>query len=113
MSRFQKIPVQVQAGIHDVLIAFIERSRFESGENVAAGQGAFGGRMPRLVDGVEIVGPYNPTGVSTTTSRALIFVCDPKTKGEPACAKQITENLAPCFPPPGHRTGPVAADAVL
>jgi mono/diheme cytochrome c family protein len=94
MSRFQKIPVQVQAGIHDVLIAFIERSRFESGENVAAGQGAFGGRMPRLVDGVEIVGPYNPTGVSTTTSRALIFVCDPKTKGEPACAKQITENLA-------------------
>jgi mono/diheme cytochrome c family protein len=94
MSRFQKIPVQVQAGIHDVLIAFIERSRFESGENVAAGQGAFSGRMPRLVDGVEIVGPYNPTGVSTTTSRALIFVCDAKTKGEPACAKQITENLA-------------------
>jgi mono/diheme cytochrome c family protein len=94
MSRFQKIPVQVQAGIHDVLIAFIERSRFESGENIAGGQGAFGGRMPRLVDGVEIVGPYNPTGVSTTTSRALIFVCDPKTKGEPACAKQITENLA-------------------
>ena len=93
MSRFQKIPVQVQAGVHDVLIAFIERSRFESGENVAGGQGAFGGRMPRLVDGVEIVGPYDPTGVSTTTSRALIFVCDPKTKGEPACAKQITENL--------------------
>ena len=94
MSRFQKIPVQVQAGVHDVVIAFIERSRFESGENVAGGQGAFGGRMPRLVDGVEIVGPYNPTGVSPTTSRALIFVCDPKTKGESACAKQIAENLA-------------------
>ena len=94
MSRFQKIPVPVQAGVHDVVIAFIERSRFESGENVAGGQGAFGGRMPRLVDGVEIVGPYNPTGVSPTTSRALIFVCDPKSKGEPACAKQITENLA-------------------
>src|SRR5262245_34179441 len=94
MSRFQKVPVQVQAGVHDVVIAFIERSRFESGENVAGGQGAFGGRMPRLVDGVEIVGPYNPTGVSPTTSRALIFVCDPKSKGEPACAKQITESLA-------------------
>jgi mono/diheme cytochrome c family protein len=94
MSRFQKIPVQVQAGVHDVVIAFIERSRFESGENVGGGQGAFGGRMPRLVDGVEIVGPYNPTGVSVTRSRALIFVCDPKTKGEPACAKQITEDLA-------------------
>ena len=38
--------------------------------------------------------PFNPTGVSTTASRALIFVCDPKTKEESACARQITENLA-------------------
>ena len=51
-------------------------------------------RMPRLRDGVEIVGPFNPTGISKTPSRALIFVCDPKKTGEPACAKQITENLA-------------------
>src|SRR5262249_30085093 len=30
-----------------------------------------------------------------TPSRALVFVCDPKTKSaEAACAKQITENLA-------------------
>ena len=36
----------------------------------------------------------NPKGISKTPSRALIFVCDPKTAGEPACAKQITENLA-------------------
>ena len=50
--------------------------------------------MARLVDGVEIAGPYNPTGVSRTPSRALIFVCDPKKTGEPACARQITENLA-------------------
>src|SRR6185503_13226908 len=27
-------------------------------------------------------------------SRALIFVCDSKKAGEPACAKQIAENLA-------------------
>src|SRR5262249_49281018 len=44
---------------------------------------------------VVVAGPYNPAGVSMTPSRALIFVCDPKSKnGEPACARQIAENLA-------------------
>ena len=47
-----------------------------------------------MVDGVEIVGPYNPKGVSRTSSRALIFVCDPKPAEELSCARQITENLA-------------------
>ena len=37
---------------------------------------------------------FNPQGISKTPSRALIFVCDPKPKEEPACARQITENLA-------------------
>ena len=102
MERFQKIPVQVQAGVRDVVIAFIDRSHVESDENVAAqpvfngltGSTAVAGRMPRLVNGVEIVGPYNPTGVSKTASRALIFVCDPKPAEELSCARQITETLA-------------------
>ncbi len=51
-------------------------------------------RIARLGGGVQIAGPYNPTGISQTASRALIFTCDPKAIGEPACAKQITENLA-------------------
>jgi mono/diheme cytochrome c family protein len=102
MDRFTKIPVQVQAGVRDVVVAFIDRSHVESDENVGGG-GAIGGfgaggpfanRMPRLVDGIEIVGPFNPTGISRTSSRDLIFVCDPKKAGDPACAKQITENLA-------------------
>ena len=86
MDRFTKIPVQVQAGVRDVVVAFIDRSHVESDENVAAGFGGIGvlgfgtgnGRMARLVDGIEIVGPFNPTGVSKTPSRALIFVCDPR-----------------------------------
>jgi mono/diheme cytochrome c family protein len=102
MSRFTKIPVQVEAGVRDVIVAFIDRSRVESDENVAAGFGGTGalgfgagnGRMPRLGNGVEIVGPYNSTGVSRTPSRALIFVCDHKKAGESACARKITENLA-------------------
>jgi len=102
MSRFTKIPVQVEAGVRDVIVTFIDRSHVESDENVAAGFGGAGAlgfgagnaRIPRLGDGVEILGPYNPSGISTTASRALLFVCDPKKIGEPVCARKITENLA-------------------
>jgi hypothetical protein len=41
-----------------------------------------------------ISGPFNSKGVSRTPSRDLIFVCDPKAKGESPCARQITETLA-------------------
>jgi mono/diheme cytochrome c family protein len=102
MSRFTKIPVQVQAGVRDIVVAFIDRPHVESDENVSAGFngigalgfGAGNSRMPRLGDGVEILGPYNPTGISKTPSRALIFVCDPQKTGDAACARKITENLA-------------------
>jgi hypothetical protein len=104
MERFSKIPVQVQAGVRDVVVGFIDRSHVESDENVTA-LNAFGGfrgcgydpnagRMALLCDGIEITGPFNPTGISRTPSRDLIFVCDPKKTAEPACATQITENLA-------------------
>jgi hypothetical protein len=102
MDRFSKIPVPVKAGVRDVVVAFIDRSHVETGELFEKPQG-YGGltgsqaptdRRAHLVDGVDVAGPFNPTGVSTTPSRALIFVCDPKTMGESACAKQITENLA-------------------
>ncbi len=104
MERFTKIPVEVKAGIRDVVVGFIDRAHVESDENVASlnQYGGFRGcgydpnaaRMAVLCDGIEITGPFNPTGISTTASRALIFVCDPKKSGEPACAKQITETLA-------------------
>ncbi len=114
MSRFAKIPVQVAAGVHDMVVAFVDRSHVETDDNVAAGFngigalgfGAGNGRMPNLRNGIEVIGPYNPTGVSKTPSRDLIFVCDPAKRkpdraqpqenaaGESACAQKITENLA-------------------
>jgi len=102
MARFSKIPVRVETGVHDVAVAFMDRSHVESDENVAAafrgigdlGFGAGNDRMPQLRNGIEIVGPYNPTGVSRTPSRTLIFICDPKTAGESPCARKIAENLA-------------------
>jgi mono/diheme cytochrome c family protein len=99
MARFSKIPVQVTAGVHDVVVTFMDRAHVESDTNVAKGFGpqVFGSGAERravLIDGIEVVGPFNSTGVSQTASRALIFVCDPKKIGESACAKQITERLA-------------------
>ena len=97
---FQNIPVQVKAGVRDVVVTFIERSRAESDENLgndsAGGGGGFGVglRVPRILNGVEVVGPFNPTGLSKTPSRNLIFVCDPKPGEETACARRIAENLA-------------------
>jgi len=103
MERFTKIPVRAEAGVHDVVVAFIDRSHVESPHNVAdpffdeltkSCSCAPPGRRNKLVDGVVISGPFNATGISKSPSRDLIFVCDPKAKGESACASQITENLA-------------------
>ena len=90
LERFTKVPVQVQAGVRDVVVGFIERSQFESTANTGGGRG--GGNRPRLGD-IEVAGPYNSTGVSSP-SRTLVYVCDPQTAGEADCARQITENLA-------------------
>jgi len=114
MDRFQKIPVKVSAGPHEVVLAFIDRSHVMSDDNVVGGGGFGGGGgapMARLADAknvsLEIKGPYNPTGISNSPSRPLIFVCDPAKTGEAPCAKQIAENLA-------HRAyrRPVTADDI-
>ena len=102
MERFANIPVQVKAGAYDVAVTFIERARVESDEFVGFLPGdefSRGDRMPRMVDGVQIVGPFNSPGVSDTPSRRRIFVCRPSTlrptpNEELACARRITENLA-------------------
>src|SRR5262249_30871292 len=98
---------------------FLDRSHVLSDDNVVGGGGfgggaAVGAPMARLADPknvtLEIKGPYNPTGISNSPTRPLIFICAPKTtnpkaNGEAACAKQIAENLA-------HRAyrRPVTAD---
>jgi mono/diheme cytochrome c family protein len=86
MERFTKVPVEVMAGVHDVVVAFIDRSHVESPHNIAdpffdeltkSCSCAPPGRRNKLVDGVVISGPFNPVGVSNTLSRDLIFVCRP------------------------------------
>src|SRR5204863_8618426 len=98
MERFSNIPVQVRAGVHDVVVTFIERAEAETDEFVASRtDGTFFGsglRAPRMVDGVTVVGPFNSPGVSKTASRERIFICQPQAGQETVCARSIIENLA-------------------
>ena len=100
IEQFQNIPAQITAGTHDIIVTFVERSWAESDSTVdVAGNFDFGGfnavRLPRVIDGIEIQGPYNPTGLSLSPSREKIFVCYPHSaEQEPACAKQIAQHLA-------------------
>src|SRR5580704_7849912 len=94
LERFEKIPVALEAGPHIIIVGFIDRSHVESDDNVGGG----GAPMARLADAknvtLEVKGPYNPAGISNSTTRPLIFICDPAKTGETACAKQIAQNLA-------------------
>ena len=99
MSRFQNIPVTLNAGTHDILVTFIERSEAQSDE-VVGGAGGFGGgfgrlHVPRMLDGVQILGPSGNITLAHTESRDRIFVCQPATPGEErACAAKIAQHLA-------------------
>jgi hypothetical protein len=101
MQRFAGIPVRLTAGVHEVIVTFIERARASTDEPIA-GFTPYGGfsftgmmRVPRVIGGIEVKGPFEPTGVSRTVSRAKLFVCEPETAAqERACAERITENLA-------------------
>jgi mono/diheme cytochrome c family protein len=93
IDRFSNIPVQVKAGTREVAVTFVERAKTESDEAVIEAQFARL-RMPRLVDGVQVVGPFGNTQLSLSASRAKIFVCVPKAVAEePACARRIATNL--------------------
>jgi hypothetical protein len=92
VARLSNIPVQITAGAHTVTVTFIERSWAES--NDPTGGGRLSG-MPIIRDGIQIVGPYQPHGLSLNASRAKIFVCEPKQPSEERpCAEKIARHLA-------------------
>jgi hypothetical protein len=101
MKRFAGIPLHVTAGVHEIVVTFLERSRAATDEAIF-GFTPYGGfsyqgqmRVPRLIGGVELKGPFAPTGVSRTASRDKIFVCTPAAASDDrACAEKIAATLA-------------------
>jgi Protein of unknown function (DUF1592)/Protein of unknown function (DUF1588)/Protein of unknown function (DUF1585)/Protein of unknown function (DUF1587)/Protein of unknown function (DUF1595) len=96
-ARFENIHANVRAGPHKIGIAFIARSMPESDDKLQPLGLTSGNAVPRVpgVQGVEIIGPIKPDGISQTPSRAKIFICYPKSASEEQpCAQQIVANLA-------------------
>lgn len=89
--RPQPLRVHVTAGPHDIGIAVVDRSTPESEDWLQPLDPAAG--RPGAT-GLQITGPYNPTGVTDTPSRRKIFSCHPATESEELpCARQIIGNL--------------------
>jgi hypothetical protein len=100
-ERFANIPVQVKAGVHEVVVTFIERSRVATDDAVAGGSQydgfGFKGylRLPRLIGPIDVVGPQPGSGPTRTASRDKLFICKPEAAAqERACAERITTDLA-------------------
>src|SRR5712672_2134976 len=101
MQRFANIPVQVTAGVHEVVVTFIERSRVATDDTIVGGALYFGFafkgylRLPRVIGSIQVVGPYAATGPTRTPSREKVFICKPEVREqERACAECITTDLA-------------------
>src|SRR4029077_19245808 len=101
MERFANIPIQATAGVHEVVVTFIERSRVATDDLIAGGTQfdgfAFKGylRLPRLIGSIQLAGPYAATGPTRTPSREKLFICKPEVpEQERACAQRITADLA-------------------
>src|SRR5450631_824939 len=101
MERFANIPVQVTAGVHEVVVTFIERSQVETDDLIAGGTLYHGRlikgylRLPRVVGPIHVVGPYAATGPTRTPSREKVFICKPEVPDqERACAERIARDLA-------------------
>jgi hypothetical protein len=92
ITRLSNIPVQVTEGEHTVTVTFIERPWSESNDPTGGGR-VFG--QPIIRDGIQVVGPYQPRGLSLSASRAKIFVCEPQQPSEERpCAEKIARHLA-------------------
>jgi hypothetical protein len=95
-DRFRDIRLPVKAGYRKIGAAFVARSYAESDHRLQAfvpGEGV--PDVPQML-GIEIVGPYGPTGISEPTqTRERVFTCYPETREqEDPCAERILTRLA-------------------
>jgi hypothetical protein len=94
-ARLKRIKFTAQAGPHTVAVTFVQRTLAASEDRLEAPvPGGIQDRMLRI-NGFEIKGPFDVTGISQTPSRERIFVCQPKTAAdEEPCAREIISRLS-------------------
>jgi mono/diheme cytochrome c family protein len=97
-GRFQNIPIDIKAGPHKIGVTFIARTYAESDEVLYSFRPGTGEERIARAGSLEIVGPFNPAGISQTPSRQRILVCYPSPAAtaveETSCARQILSTLA-------------------
>jgi hypothetical protein len=95
-DRFRQIRLPIKAGYREIGATFVARSYAESDHRLQTfipGEGV--PDVPHML-GVEIVGPYEPSGIGEQTrTRERIFICYPETAAqEEPCAERILTRLA-------------------
>jgi hypothetical protein len=82
--------IPVSAGPHTLSAALIDTRRTDGVDDVYSEPPSTGG-----IQGIEIDGPLNPSGVGETPSRRRVLICEPtSSEDENACARQIITTLA-------------------
>jgi len=97
-GRFQNLPISVKAGLRKVGVTFVARTYSQSDDTLFSFVPGRGEDRIARINNVEILGPFNPAGLTPTVSRQRIFVCEPAPSAseteQAACAKQIVSAFA-------------------
>ena len=110
-ARLKNIPFTATAGVHRLGVTFLHRSFAESDRQLYSQVPGGGQDTVLTLSQLEIFGPVNATGVSSTASRDKIFVCRPEVPAQAAgmdargratqgavadrpCAEEIVATLA-------------------
>jgi mono/diheme cytochrome c family protein len=94
-GRLRKIRFRATQGQHKLAITFLQRSFAESDERIRTIALEGGQERIQAAHALQIRGPLSVTGLSASTSRSRIFICQPKvSRDELPCANRIVENLA-------------------
>jgi hypothetical protein len=107
-ARLKNIRFATTAGPHKVGVTFRRRTFAESDDRLQ--EFVAGGGQDRMytVNSFQILGPFNPTGLSQTPSREAIFVCHPNDGADPTlCAEDIVTTRAPIA---GRSTNRISAN---
>jgi hypothetical protein len=94
-ARLKNIPFTATAGVHRLGVTFLHRSFAESDRQLYSQVPGGGQDTVLTLSLVEVFGPVNATGLSSTPSRDKIFVCHPESEAEQKpCASRIVATLA-------------------
>jgi hypothetical protein len=94
-GRLRKIRFYATAGQHELAVTFVHRSFAESDERTRTVALEGGQERIQAAHALQIRGPLSVAGISNSSSRTKIFICEPTSAAdERPCAVDIVTNLA-------------------